>query len=613
MTDPTRSPIWRRHAAGIAMALVLAAILVGPRWWLLLSSPPDGVRIGVSPWGADHQGADETVYAMVVRRAFDGELPVREPGLTDRGGLPDAEQFWEQVVGQAGRLTGDIFSAQAIAITLATIAFLILLYAVAVEATGARRVSALVLPLILVLVQAFNQADGFFNLRRLSVLRPILLADPGREFHVWSRFVPPVMLLPLLFGAALALPRALDTGRPKWIALAALLVALQLYSYIFYSAPTALALAAWGAWMLLRRDRTGFQRLALVGAVAAVLALPEIIDLVQLAGSISADVRLRLGQDPNIGIDRGVLRQVFQRAVLAVPLVWALGLTRRRDALYAALFLAPLPFAATRGVIPQQWHFLTAVWGAFSIPLFLAGGAALMTRLRATPLRGAMLALAVLAAAGVAYVGVLQARATSAVNAAYAQSDDEHAAFDWISANLTRDDSVVSSSITTNQLLVSLTPASVYLPDGFLSRVSDDQLVDRYLRVSAAYGYDAQSVFARLDPTIGGFDHKPPYETRQEQFMGYYLMNWEVNTSQSRIADRLPAWRADFARIQRERDVLALYAAQYLYCGPRERLWPAPSPAPGTFVRLAFRQGGVTLYQLVAAGDTGARPFAGCG
>ena len=611
MTDPKR-PIWRRHAAGIGMAIVLAGMLVGPRWWLLLSSPPSGVRIGLSPWGADHQGADETVYGMIVGRAFNGELPVREPGLAARGGLPHAEQLWEQAAGQFGRLTGDAFSAEALITTLATLAFMLLLYVIALDATGSRRVSALVLPITLVVIQAFNQADGFFNLRHAAVLKPILLADPGREFHVWSRFVPPVMLLPLLFGAALALPRAVDSGRRNWIALAALLVALQLYSYIFYFASTAVALAAWGAWMLIRRDRVGLRRLTTIGIIAAGLALPELINLAQLSASISGDVSLRLGQDSHIGIDGTVVRQVLTRAIVAVPLVWALGLSRRRDALYAALFLAPLPLAATRGVVPQQWHFLTQVWGSFSIPLVLAAGAALVERVRPGRMRGWTLALATVAAVCLAYVGVLQARGASSVNAAYAQSDDEHAAFDWIRGHLGRDDSVVSSSITTNQLLVALTPASVYLPDGFLTRASDDELVDRYLRVSAAYGYDEQAVFARLDPFIGGFDHKPPYETRQEQFMGYYLMNWEVNFAQGGIADRLPAWRADFKRIEAEPDVLAGYAAQYLYCGPRERLWPAPSPASGTFVRVAFTQGDVTLYRLMAADDTGAQPFTGC-
>ncbi|HYM16158.1 MAG TPA: hypothetical protein VEZ14_11410, partial [Dehalococcoidia bacterium] len=569
----------RRHAAGIAMAALLALLIAAPRWYLLATQPSSGVRVQVSPWGADHQGSDEAEYQIITQRAFLGDLPVRDPVLSGHAQAPQGNAFWQEAIGTLSRSFSSIFPGIAVAVTLASFVGFLLLYAIAFDAVRSW-IAAAFLPIAALVAQVYTQAEGIVQLRHLGVLRAALGVDAVRQFHVWGRFTAPVMLLPLLFGAAYAIPRAVETGSKRWTAAGALCVAVLVYSYLFYWTALALAVAAWLAWLLLRRDLVAARRLALLGGLAALLAAPELISLAHQSLTLSADVSIRVGVDQTAGIDRTVLARVAQRVLLGLPFFWGLRSGRRRDAFYVALFLAPLALVSFKGFVPQPWHYLIGVWIAFAVPALVVGAVGIATRLRPRlPARLTALAvpaLAALAAAAVLQMAWLQVRTTRNVDAAFALSADEHAAFSWIDHNVRKGQTVVSTSITTNDLLATLTPASLYVPDGFLSHVSDQQIFDRYLRASAAFGYDEQATFDRIDPARGGADHAPPYEQRFELFMAYYLTNWEVVIAPQRIAARLPALHAEFVSLQASAAPLAAYPADYIYCGPRERYWPAP-------------------------------------
>lgn len=606
----------QRHMAGIAMAALLAALIVAPRWWLLSTDPPSGARVLVSPWGAYHQGADEAEYAVVTRRAYEGDLPVRDPVLAGHAQPPQSDALPQEVVGTLSRPFDDMFVGIAIAVTIAAFLGFLLLYAVAAEAAPPL-LAAASLPIVALVAQVYTRADGFAPLRHVAVLRAVMLFDPPREFHVWGRFAVPVMLLTPFFGAVVAIPRAVDTGKRGWIAAGVLCLAVLVYSYFFYWTALALALAAWLAWLILRRDYVAARRLVAVGAVTTLLASPELISLLRQSLTMSDDTRVHLGVAASIRIDRSVLWRAVEQLIIGLPFLWGLRTGRRRDAFYVALFVSPLVLLGLEGVLPQPWHYITVVWSVFAVPAAVAGAAGIVIRLWprvpqpvarfGVPLAGA------LALAGVLHLAVLQVRATRDVNAAFALSDDEHAAFAWMAGHVHGSETVVSTSVTTNQLLSALTPASLYLPDGFLSHVDDRELFDRYLRASAAFGYDEETTFDRIDPALGGADHLPPYELRYESFMAYYLTNWEVVMDPQRIADRIPALRTQFRALQSSTATLAAYPADYIYCGHRERFWPARLPAPGTFVRVAFHQGEATVYRIGDASDPAAQPFVGCG
>jgi hypothetical protein len=605
----------RRHAAGIAVAALLAMLLVAPRWWLLATDPASGVRVQVSPWGAGHQGSDEAEYDIVTQAAHQGDLPVRDPLLSGHSQPPQGNAFWQELIGVMSRPFPSIFPGIAVAATIASFVGFLMLYTLAFSAVKSW-IAAALLPVAAVVAQIYTQAEGFFDLRHIAVLRAVFEADPGRQFQVWGRFTAPVMLLPLFFGATFALSRAVDSGARRWIAAAAACSALLVYSYLFYWTALALALAGWLCWLLARKDLVAARRLVVVGLITVLLASPELISLAYQGLTMSADVKIRVGVDQGLGIDGSVLARVAERLLIGVALFWAMRSGSRRDALYAALFVAPLALVLVLGVFPQPWHYLINVWPVFALPAAIAGcaGAARRLRPRIPPglVRLAPVALLALAALCVLHIAVLQVRATREVAAAFALSSDEYAAFSWIDHNVASGQTVVSTSITTNDLLATLTGASVYLPDGFLSHVSDQELFDRYLRASALYGYDEQTTFARIDPALGGADHAAPYELRFESFVSYYLTNWEVVIAPQRIADRMPALRDAFRTLRSSRQPLDAYPADYIYCGHRERFWPA-RPSSDTYVRVAFHQGESTVYRIVRATDPQAQRFPGCG
>ena len=100
-------------------------------------------------------------------------------------------------------------------------------------------------------------------------------------------------------------------------------------------------------------------------------------------------------------------------------------------------------------------------------------------------------------------------------------------------------------------------------------------------------------------------------EATLETNLAYYVFNWDIAHPDT-IASRIPAQREGFRELQSHPDPLAAYRADYLYCGPRERLWPVEHAASGISVRVAYQRGEATLYRIAKASDADARPFTGC-
>lgn len=623
----------RRHLAGIVSAVALGVVLLAPRWYLLATSPSSGERVQLSPWGAGTFGYDQALYTPNIRQAFDGRWPIREWfGRGDNDTPVQTGALWLELIGWLGHLTGDIFSSLALVMTIAAIAAFLLFYALGVHTTRSRIAAIAVMPIALLCVQAVTQADTVIGLRHWPILRPVVVADPGLDFHAWARFVAPIMPLPAFFGAAIAVPRAAEEGDRRWIVLAAVCLAAMVYSYLFYWTAAALAVGLWTAWLLARGEYGAVRRLVVVGGLTVLIALPEFAAVARNAFTVSDDLRARLGIGEPAADDLPTWSNVIARFVIGLPFLLACLRGPERNRLYALLFVTPLALVRSPLPIPQPFHYTLQVWPAFAIPAVLAGSREMWLLVADARIQRTFLGVvSVLGVVAVGHFTTLQLRAIGNIDDAFSMRADESAAFDWIDANVSYPETVASPSITTNMYLAGLTPASRYLYDGFIADPSDEEIVDRYLRVSAAYGFSSADAIDRLDPIYrcasaddplcarpsSNFPFKDPSsdlverEAQLEDSMAYYLLNWEI-THPDTIEERLPAWRETYADFLRTPDVLSKYRADYVYCGPRERLWPVEGVAPDTYVTLAFQQGEVTVYRLEDPAVAGARPFIGC-
>ncbi|MEX2227311.1 MAG: hypothetical protein WEB52_12770 [Dehalococcoidia bacterium] len=611
----------RKHVAGISLALLLAALLVAPRWWTFVSDPDDGARVSISPYAAGAVGYDEALYAASIRDAFEGEVPIRDPFLVNhRDGSPQRSSIPHTVIGAAGRVTGGPFASLAIATTVAALAALVLLYALMLGITGSRFAALVLMPIVILAVHVLNFADGILPLRHAEVLGALVTVDPEDQVHAWARFPAPILVLAPFFAAVLALPKAVAAGSRGWMATAATAIALLIYTYLYYWAALGLALAAWLAVLMLRGERAEAGRLLAIGGLALVIALPEIVVIGWAGVSLPADVRDRVGLDP-IGLDTSLASSIAQRLLVGLPLLIALMLrATSRSMLYVLLFLAPLVLAPVQGVLPQQWHFETQVWGVFAIPAFVAGGVAIASSLRwSQPPRFAYAGIVVVALASLVYVGALQARAVSSTADGYVLSDDEQAAFAWMRAHVDEDDTVVSPSVSTNLLLAGLTSSAQYLADGGFTYAEDDELGERILRVQAAYGYSEGEVMRRvsLDGEFEGFplnDPDPDVEAQErllEDHLAFFIFSFEI-TDRGAFEARAESWRGRYRTLLSTNDVLDRYPAEYLYCGHRERFYGASAPAEGTLVRVAFERGDVRVYERVDVDSADVMAFPGC-
>jgi hypothetical protein len=435
------------------------------------------------------------------------------------------------------------------------------------------------------------------------------------------------MVLPLFFGLVYALPRAVEDGHRGWMGASAALVAANIYAYLFHWVALAAALALWAAWLLVRGESDMLRRLLMVGGLGVLLALPEAIVLGWIAVTDPGDVRAHTGL-AGYGLSDFTVSPVVQRLVIALPFAWALLTGPERNRFYIALWLAPLPLALVEGVIPQPWHFTTRVWTIFSIPFFVSGTVELLRRVRPGPsLRNAAaVVVASFALAGVAAIAAFQIRAANALDDAYAMRPDEHAAFEWIDSNTSQADVVVSTSITTNLLLASLTPSSQYVAMCCYTTATDEELIDRYLRAMAAFGFDEETTFERLQPgrAFPFADAElttAQFERDLERYVGYHLMNWEVLDGANTIDARVDAeWRPQFRALQQAQNPLQAandvsergYRATFIYCGTRERFDEPRSVPSGIAVRDAFREGDAVVLRITTQDDPAGRAFEGC-
>jgi hypothetical protein len=494
------------------------------------------------------------------------------------------------------------------------IAAFLALYALAYQLTRSRLAAAAVLPIAALFALIMYRLDEYTARNMWRYAEPFLTLQTDREFLPWTRFLSPIVTLATFFTLALSLPRAAKTGEFRWCALATGALALLVYSYVFYWSAAALAIGLWLGLLALRRDFDAMRRVLLVGIAAVVIALPEFAIVLNKSLTSTEDVQARVGQGEfAIFWDEG--SEMFARFLVGAPFLFVL--LRRRTvegAFFVALFVAPLILAMFDGIVPQSWHFRSQVWSAFAIPAFIAGGAEFYRTLGEDHRRIALRVLAVAAVAATVYLVAFQVRATTLVDDAYAVSDDEHAAFEWVEDNVSTLDTVGSPSIITTLLLANLTPASGYIIGGYNPVVDDAELIDRFLRIQTAYGYSEDVTFERLDARyFVKVENLPSIELQRqvEQEGAYYNFYWEVFEPDV-YEERIPSWRAQFRALEGEANVLAAYPVDYLYCGPRERFWPMPDPAPGTYVRPAFEQGEVTIYAVTDGDDPAATEFAGC-
>ena len=385
---------------------------------------------------------------------------------------------------------------------------------------------------------------------------------------------------------------------------------------MFYWLSAALALALWAAWLTLAGERRAAGRVVAVIAIALVVASPELA-LLARNGALPDEVQARVGAYGGLGLHTDWLRAILQRVVLGVPFAWLALKGPPINRLYAALYAAPLLPASTTNWLPQTDHFLFQAWPVFSVPLFIAGGVEAAHRLRPDLRRQAALGLAAAGLLGSLHFAVVQVRGLQAVDDTYAMPSDERAAFGWMETNLSAGDTVVTPSWITNQLVAVMTPASTYLADGFVTRVSNDELLDRYLRTSAAFGIDKDTAFYRIDPArdVPTSDRTVPGDELERYYdssMAYYLFNEGIRRPREILAQTEP-WLAEYSLLLGEGEVLRAYDADYLFCGHRERSWPAGQAAPGLRVETAFREGDTVVYRIVAADTPGAVEFRGCG
>ncbi len=603
----------RRHAAGIAVALLLAAVVVLPRWWMLTTPAPDGVRVPISFWGGNGQINDEVREFSAIRQAYDGKLPVRSPFLSNHADASlQAEAEWQEVIGILGHVTGGPFWALAIVTTVMAASALLLLYTLSLRLSGSRLVAAAILPIAIAGTEVFIRGSGLWALHDPHFIKQVITADPLREYLYWSRFLWPVMVMAPFFAVVIALPRAVDKDDWRWSAVAAVGLAMLVYSYVYFWTTMALGVGAWGAWLLYRREFESFRRLAIVCGAATLLAAPELAITVKKALSSTADVQARVGIQSK-GIS---LRPYAQRLLLGAPFFYGMWKGRvRHGMLYSCLFVAPIVLASVHGVIPQEWHYTSQVFCGFAIPAIVAGGAGLVNVLPPEGVRKAVAGVAALAVVSTVYIVAFQIRALHELNPVYAVSQNEYDALMWVRANVRGNQTVVSPSLTTTWNLAALTPASEYITSGYNPVAGDDELIDRFLRVSIAYGYSESAIFDRLQvhhAPWDGADYEPDTLMRETEDSVVYFTFFEEWNYPDQLAQRVPEWRERYEELKDRSDVIAAYPADYLYCGERERMWPVEDPPSGIYVTVAFHEGTVTIYRLTDKSDPNAQPFKGC-
>lgn len=196
---------------------------------------------------------------------------------------------------------------------------------------------------------------------------------------------------------------------------------------------------------------------------------------------------------------------------------------------------------------------------------------------------------------------------------------EEAASYEWLTKNTPKYSVVGSPSFSTMSRVQLYTHNKIFVPNGYSTIASNDEIWERFLYISKLFGITAEK-FAQLlaSEDAGGFNKSPAnandlypfFKPDMDQSAAYYLFHMRYHNTKpgssfvSEIPLAFPKKAVDekfneYSAFIKSELLPAFYKLDYLYFGPREeKLGIDPQAVLGESLEKVYGQNGIRIYKL---------------
>lgn len=457
---------------------------------------------------AGSSSLDEYPYAINLREAIDGHLLVRNAQLIEHKDSVSIMDFFPYAF---WGIFAMVFNLNAFHILILldflfpALSFLALFLFVHKVLNLDKPLSILVSVLILV----FN---SFVHLATVILTLDLKYFDFTKSIDVFStisRYPSPEFTFIILLGGLAALYCTFKKDDAKYPLAAAVAGTALTYSYLIYSSFFWMTVAVFSLTMMLtniKNLRKTAVRAASIIVPAALLCVPYVLNYLSLSKTPAyADLLSRLILLKGRIIYSQLAHVAFSLALIAI--LYLLIFKRDKPKFYflssimlAAIIISNVQIVLGYTIQPDHWIIRVMdpmYFVLFALILHEGRGKGASRRVLDLLLhRKTLYAITV-----AVLLWVLAFNISFALNAhgRYSFSAEEADIYSWLNANAPAGSAVLTLSVKQNSQLSYATHNTVYLPNGLINVVSNNEIVDRVLSAYNVFGVPESELLAKLN------------------------------------------------------------------------------------------------------------------
>ncbi|MDI6720814.1 MAG: hypothetical protein QMD85_00385 [Candidatus Aenigmarchaeota archaeon] len=436
---------------------------------------------------------DQTMYASGIRDVMDGHLVVRDPTIfenKDKVSLT-APLLPTLFLGAVSLLIGIPWTFIIGSFVFTVVTFL-LVYFLFHRVTGSKRASILAGCFILIGLNFILTPP--LTLRNITFHVNNYILYPTEALNYFNRLPGIQLVFPMLMMSVIFLYLSMESRKLLYSVLCGISLGILAYSYSYYWLALFIALGILFLHSIYRKDMPLAKNIILIGAIGFVISVPYLMDFASFRSSPEYfDMMSRLAAS-----ERFTGLQVNHAIKYSLIYLFFLFFVRRRDNFFwliTAVFVAGiigLNMQVITGFNIQGDHYDFTFLGPLSVIIIIYTfreismnsyknrcmtyfSGAIRNKSREICLFFTILLLAF----------GFYSHTAFAVNSYkdFGLSREYREAYDWINKNTPTDSVVATMSTEQNLLLVVYAHNNVFIPNGFLSASTDEEILDRMFTI----------------------------------------------------------------------------------------------------------------------------------
>lgn len=584
---------WLRvHWLALALALLVSFIYGSHHFFV----QQELARQGKTYYPVTLSFRDEALYAARAQAASGGELAGGDISIVENRTSPALLPILPPLLlGGLGKLWGSLKRALIFSDFLFPALIFLNLYFLALELTGQKFLANFFSVLFIFTPKIFLTIPPVWP----SLVRDFFQAlDPDTENLLYfSRFEYPKLTF-LFFALAFYFTLRALRRREGYAALAAgLFFGLLFYTYLYDWVYFLIGLVLMAVLFLFQKNYWAAKRLFLIALIGLLISSFYWVNFFKLRSlehypELTGRLGIEIGNDFRLA----TAWKTYLRSAALLLLIWLLW--RRREPIVASYLMGFLPVIAAvlnlqviLGFNPQpdHWHRTQFLIVALS---FLVLSLWLYERLHLERYRSIFTRFGAGVIIFIALTTLSSQYRLSAAHADWFTVSEEYArSYEWLTANTPQWSVIGSLTPPTLTELLMYTRNKVFLPNGFNTTITNDQIWERLMFLSFIFGLNEDQFAAFAQENLLYLFHD---YYRDRSFDSYFR---EVDRELPK--EILEEKTAVYARYLKQGFTAPPYRLDYLYFGPRESalgrdprlIWPD--------LKTVYDQDQIRIYQLL--------------